>query len=85
MEYRVSKAQPDQSLRQPDWLLGLKQALESDDHTQDLFQHYKVRFEKTLAQTTLDECNGNQSKAAKRLGISRNTLARFLSMDTDSI
>ena len=35
-----------------------------------------IRMEKEHIKKILDECNGNQLKAAKRLGIHRNTLAR---------
>jgi hypothetical protein len=33
-------------------------------------------FKREIIQTTLKECNGNQCKAARRLGIHRNTLNR---------
>jgi two-component system, NtrC family, nitrogen regulation response regulator GlnG len=36
------------------------------------------RFERQLAHCAVDVCNGNKSEAARRLGISRNTLARML-------
>jgi two-component system, NtrC family, nitrogen regulation response regulator GlnG len=44
----------------------------------DGHEHFKQGFESTLAQTALDACDGNQSEAARRLGISRNTLSRML-------
>ncbi len=44
----------------------------------DLHEHFKQRFETVLAKATIEACGGNQSEAARRLGISRNTLARML-------
>lgn len=78
VEYRVSPTQINQPKEGPDWLLSLKRTLETDSTTEDLFEKYKALFEKILAQTMVAECDGNQSRAARRLGISRNTLARFL-------
>lgn len=77
-EYRASPLPADPPEGSPDWLLGLKRALESDREASEVFERYKARFEKTLAETVVNACDGNQSKAARRLGISRNTLARFL-------
>ena len=77
-EYRHSQSETRHSQENPDWILGLKHALNSDRDTMEVFERYKARFEKTLAETVVDACGGNQSKAARRLGISRNTLARFL-------
>lgn len=78
VEYRINQTQAGQAKKGSDWMLGLKRALETDNNTDDLFERYKAAFEKTLAETMLDGCGGNQSKAARQLGISRNTLARFL-------
>jgi two-component system, NtrC family, nitrogen regulation response regulator GlnG len=36
------------------------------------------RFERRLAHAAVEACNGNKSEAARRLGISRNTLARMV-------
>lgn len=78
VEYRINQTQAGPAKKGSDWMLGLKRALETDNNTDDLFERYKTAFEKTLAETMVDECGGNQSKAARQLGISRNTLARFL-------
>lgn len=78
VEYRINQPLADRPKTELDWLMGLRRALETDTHTEDLFERYKAVFEQTLAQTMVAECGGNQSKAARRLGISRNTLARFL-------
>lgn len=77
-EYRQRPSASHPSQENPDWILGLKQALDRDREATDVFESYKARFEKTLAETVVDACGGNQSKAARQLGISRNTLARFL-------
>lgn len=78
VEYRINQTQAGPAKKGSDWMLDLKRALETDNNTDDLFERYKTAFEKTLAETMVDECGGNQSKAARQLGISRNTLARFL-------
>lgn len=78
VEYRINQTQAGPAKKGSDWMLGLKRALETDNNTDDLFERYKTAFEKTLAETMVNECGGNQSKAARQLGISRNTLARFL-------
>ncbi len=54
----------------------LRQRLQGED--QDLHESFKQRFESVLAQATVEACRGNQSEAARRLGISRNTLTRML-------
>jgi two-component system nitrogen regulation response regulator GlnG len=54
----------------------LRQRLAGDDN--DLHAQFQARFEASLARTAVDACEGNQSEAARRLGISRNTLARML-------
>jgi DNA-binding protein Fis len=41
-----------------------------------LFQEAVVEFEKRFIKRVLDRANGNQSRAAKVLGIHRNTLSR---------
>jgi len=43
-----------------------------------LFDRYKTRFEQAMALCAMALCEQNQSEAARRLGISRNTLARIL-------
>ncbi|MDZ7791833.1 MAG: nitrogen regulation protein NR(I) [Xanthomonadales bacterium] len=54
----------------------LRQRLSSGD--EDLHASFLERFEASIAQTAVAACDGNQSEAARRLGISRNTLARML-------
>jgi len=54
----------------------LRQHLADDD--EDLHARFQSQFEATLADTAVAACDGNQSEAARRLGISRNTLARML-------
>ncbi len=44
----------------------------------DVYDPLKTRFEQHVARIAVDFCNGNQSEAARRLGMSRNTLARIL-------
>jgi two-component system, NtrC family, nitrogen regulation response regulator GlnG len=77
-EYR--DARPGAPQAAGDWTGALSQAarvwLEKDQD--DGHEHFKQRFEATLARTVLDACDGNQSEAARRLGISRNTLSRML-------
>ncbi len=77
-EYR----QPGQHSRVPGerWTDLLGQRL-SDDlaaSEEQLFERYKQAFEQAIVSTTLTQCEQNQSEAARRLGISRNTLARIL-------
>jgi len=43
------------------------------------YEIYKQQFEQAMAQSALGVCQNNQSEAARRLGISRNTLARIIS------
>jgi len=54
----------------------LKSQLQSDND--NIYEEFKQRFETGLAETTVKACDNNQSEAARRLGISRNTLARML-------
>ncbi|MGY6555521.1 MAG: nitrogen regulation protein NR(I) [Wenzhouxiangella sp.] len=67
-----------------DWLelmsAELRSRLQHDETP--VFDHLKARFESEIAQTTVRACAGNQSEAARRLGISRNTLARMLKDET---
>ncbi len=44
----------------------------------DLYDPLKTRFERHMARRAVEFCQGNQSEAARKLGISRNTLARML-------
>ena len=54
----------------------LRLRLSSED--EDLHASFLERFEASIARTAVAACDGNQSEAARRLGISRNTLARML-------
>ena len=67
-----------------DWSHSLAQHVSASSLSSNLFNDYKALFERTMAQTVLSQCGGNQSKAARMLGISRNTLARFLNQTTES-
>lgn len=44
----------------------------------DVYDPLKTRFERHVARVAVEFCKGNQSEAARRLGMSRNTLARIL-------
>ncbi|MFP4208110.1 MAG: nitrogen regulation protein NR(I) [Wenzhouxiangella sp.] len=44
----------------------------------EVYDPLKTRFEQLVARVAVEFCNGNQSEAARRLGMSRNTLARIL-------
>ncbi len=79
-DYRPQKEQTISSstVKFSDWTHGLSLSVDHTQDRDDLFECYKRQFEMTLAKAMLDQCNGNQSKAARKLGISRNTLARFL-------
>ena len=63
-----------------DWLdqmsAELRARLQQD--SEPAYESLKTRFEHSVAQTTVLAFGGNQSEAARRLGISRNTLARML-------
>jgi len=65
------------------WAHALQSSLQENPRSQDLLEEYKRQFELATAQAALQKANGNQSKAAKLLGISRNTLARFLQQMKD--
>ena len=68
-----------------DWMellsAELRSRLQHDD--EPVFETLKTRFEHEIAHTTVKACLGNQSEAARRLGISRNTLARMLKDDVE--
>jgi len=49
-----------------------------DEGESSLYEPFKARFESHVAKAVVDYCQGNQSEAARKLGISRNTLARIL-------
>jgi Fis family transcriptional regulator len=53
--------------------------LEESD-TSDLYQRILREVEPPLLELTLRQCNGNQSHAAKMLGINRNTLKKKLDL-----
>jgi len=76
-EYRL--AAPDAEGGEP-WVSALKQAVSNHMavDSDDLHETLKQQFEASLARTAVSACGGNQSEAARRLGISRNTLARML-------
>ena len=78
-EYRPSDAD---AAGGDDWTTALKQVLSNRlaAGADDLHDDLKQQFEASVAQTAVDACSGNQSEAARRLGISRNTLARMLNM-----
>ncbi len=44
--------------------------------TSDLYQRILNEVEQPLLELTLQQCGGNQSRAAKMLGINRNTLKK---------
>lgn len=48
------------------------------EHTSDLYQLVISQVEKPLLETILQKADYNQSKAAKWLGISRNTLRKLI-------
>jgi two-component system nitrogen regulation response regulator GlnG len=65
---------------QLEWVQSMSRVL-STELTEDqdrLFDRYKTRFEQAMALCAMALCEQNQSEAARRLGISRNTLARIL-------
>ncbi|MEN1727505.1 MAG: nitrogen regulation protein NR(I) [Pseudomonadota bacterium] len=78
VEYRAPGTLSDSD--HAEWVEAMSRAV-STELTEDqtgLFEDYKQRFEVALVQTALAACEDNQSEAARRLGISRNTLARIL-------
>ncbi len=64
----------------PSWTDALAQALDAAlrNDQSALLDDFKVDFERCLLERVLAACDGNQSEAARRLGISRNTLARMI-------
>ena len=57
-------------------LVALKVKNILDLNSLDLYEQVINRVEKTLIKTTLDLTSGNKSKAARILGINRNTLCK---------
>ncbi len=51
-----------------------------DSQTSDLHQRILREVEPPLLELTLKQCNGNQSHAAKMLGINRNTLKKKMDL-----
>tara|TARA_B100000989_G_scaffold46864_1_gene30375 strand:- start:4282 stop:5706 length:1425 start_codon:yes stop_codon:yes gene_type:complete len=52
------------------------QAIDPSSEDLELYKHLLAEFERPLITRSLDFCNGNQFKAAKILGINRNTLRK---------
>ncbi|RFF27150.1 MULTISPECIES: nitrogen regulation protein NR(I) [unclassified Wenzhouxiangella] len=77
-EYRHVQCGTD--TESPGWTrqmeMALRQRLAGEEN--DLHGQFQAQFEASLAHTAVAACDGNQSEAARRLGISRNTLARML-------
>ena len=67
----------------PDWLPALREWTRRHlaSGRGDLFDTARVRLETTLAETAVDAAGGNRTEAARKLGISRNTLAKYLGKD----
>jgi len=81
VEYRATTPLVDQG--QPEWARQLSESVQAElsGSANQLHGLYKRFFEQSLARAAVDYCAGNQSQAARRLGISRNTLARMLNSD----
>ena len=77
-EYRKLAAKAPSS---GDWDIALATEVSQriTDADGDLHEDLLTRFEQHLARSAVEACSGNKSEAARRLGISRNTLARMLS------
>jgi two-component system nitrogen regulation response regulator GlnG len=76
-EYReASAAGEDDASWTPGMASELRRRLAGGEG--DLHARFQAQFERSLARTAVTACEGNQSEAARRLGISRNTLARML-------
>jgi len=62
------------------WTERLADQLTTDlaGESDNLHERYKTELEQVLVRTALEQCGNNQSEAARRLGISRNTLARII-------
>lgn len=78
LEYRSGQVPTGQD--QNDWASRLAESLRETmgSGAEQRFDTLKQDFESSVAQAALDACDGNQSEAARRLGISRNTLARMI-------
>lgn len=63
-----------------DWTAALAATVVTElDRSDGLrFQDFKAAFQREVCLAAVSACNGNQSEAARRLGISRNTLAAAL-------
>jgi len=77
-EYRHARA--DDQAGASEWTRHLEAELTGclDGDATDLHARFLARFESSLARRAVVACGGNRSAAARRLGISRNTLARML-------
>lgn len=80
-EYRGDPSVSSKSLPTLSWRQALQTTFHQTSQTEALFDGFKRQFELAMAQAALEQSGGNQSKAAKLLGVSRNTLARFLNQD----
>ncbi len=77
-ELKSSKPEQNQSLSKSIELHldEFFKAIDANSKDLDLYKHLLVEFERPLISRTLDFCKGNQFKAAKILGINRNTLRK---------
>ena len=66
--------------RRTDWQTALRQSVDEQlaIGSSDLLGHLGAEFERILLQATLDFTRGRKQEAARRIGWSRNTLARKL-------